>query len=88
MTTAAVSRMLWAALLPDHLPSDASRSTEATSGLATWCLQFTPRVAVLEPLSVSPAVVMELEASTRLFGGQAAADEAARQVQGGGDVRR
>lgn len=62
--------MLWAALLPAALPSDPSRRTEATSGLATWCLQFTPRVAVIEPLSESPAVVMELEASVRLFGGK------------------
>ena len=62
--------MLWAALLPDQLPSDESRRTEATSGLATWCLQFTPRVAVIEPLSESAAVVMELEASIRLFGGK------------------
>jgi len=62
--------MLWAALLPDNLPSNESRRTEATSGLATWCLQFTPRVAVIEPLSESPAVVMEVETSTRLFGGK------------------
>ena len=62
--------MLWAALLPDQLPSDESRRTEATSGLATWCLQYTPRVAVIEALSESPAVVMEVEASTRLFGGK------------------
>lgn len=62
--------MLWAALVPDALPSDESRRTEAWSGLATWCLQFTPRVAVIEPLSESPAVVMELEASVRLFGGK------------------
>ena len=62
--------MLWAALLPDQLPSDESRRTEATSGLAAWCLQFTPRVAVIEPLSGSPAVVMEVEASVRLFGGK------------------
>lgn len=62
--------MLWAALLPDTLPCDESRRTEATSGLATWCLQFTPRVAVIEALSASPAVVMEVEASTRLFGGK------------------
>ena len=62
--------MLWAALLPDNLPSEASRHTEAISGLATWCLQFTPRVAVIEPLSDSPAVVMEVEASVRLFGGK------------------
>ena len=62
--------MLWAALLPASLPSDESRRTEATSGIATWCLQFTPRVAVIEPLSESPAVVMEVEASVRLFGGK------------------
>ena len=62
--------MLWAALLSDKLPSDESRRTEATSGLATWCLQFTPRVAVIEPLSESPAVVMEVESSLRLFGGK------------------
>ena len=62
--------MLWAALLPDQLPSDESRRTEASSGLATWCLQFTPRVAILEALSESPAVVMEVESSVRLFGGK------------------
>jgi protein ImuB len=62
--------MLWAALLPDKLPSDESRRTDAVSGLATWCLQFTPRVAVIEPSSESPAVVMEVEASVRLFGGK------------------
>ena len=62
--------MLWAALLPDNRSSDESRRTEALSGLATWCLQFTPRVAVIEPLSESPAVVMELESSVRLFGGK------------------
>ncbi len=74
--------MLWAALLPDCLPSSesrrtdatgaagAARSTDATSGLAIWCLQFTPRVAVVEALTASPAVVMEVEASTRLFGGK------------------
>ena len=62
--------MLWVALLPDNPPSDESRRTEALSGLATWCLQFTPRVAVIEPLSASPAIVMEVEASVRLFGGK------------------
>jgi protein ImuB len=35
--------------------------------LAWWCLQFTPRVALLEG-----AVVMEWQASERLFGGQRA----------------
>ena len=39
-------------------------------GLAAWCLQFTPRVAVLEAQSEAPAVVMEVEASLRLFGGK------------------
>ena len=67
---ATINLMLWAALLPDQLPSDESRRTDAVSGLATWCLQFTPRVAVIEPLSESPAVVMEVEASVRLFGGK------------------
>ena len=62
--------MLWAALLPDNPSSDESRRTEALSGLATWCLQFTPRVAVIEPLSASPAIVMEVESSVRLFGGK------------------
>lgn len=38
--------------------------------LATWALQFTPRVAVVES-----AVVMELSHSLRLFGGQRALEE-------------
>ncbi|RRH80811.1 DNA polymerase Y family protein [Variovorax beijingensis] len=62
--------MLWAALLPDSLPDDPQPRTEALGGLATWCLQFTPRVAVLEALLQCPAVVMELEQSLRLFGGK------------------
>lgn len=63
--------MLWAALFPDPPTSDEPRRSEAaTSGLSIWCLQFTPRVAVIEPLSTSPAIVMEVEASTRLFGGK------------------
>ena len=62
--------MLWAALLPDALPCSDSARTEALTGLATWCLQFTPRVALVEPVSPAPAVVMELEASVRLFGGK------------------
>jgi protein ImuB len=39
-------------------------STDALQGLATWALQFTPRVAL-----VDEAVVMEVQASVRLFGG-------------------
>jgi protein ImuB len=62
--------MLWAALLPDSLPDDPQPRTEALDGLATWCLQFTPRVAVLEALLQCPAVVMEMEQSLRLFGGK------------------
>ncbi|OWQ93966.1 hypothetical protein CDN99_04395 [Roseateles aquatilis] len=40
---------------------------EAQSGLAVWCLQFTPRVALMED-----AVVMEVAASLRLFRGLSA----------------
>ncbi len=43
---------------------------EAVHTLATWALQFTPRVAVVES-----AVVMELSHSLRLFGGQRALEE-------------
>lgn len=57
--------MLWAALLirPDHdrQPDDQLRA------IATWALQFTPRVAVADG-----AVVMEVEGSIRLFGGRRA----------------
>ena len=80
--------MLWAALLPDKLPSDESRRTDAVSGLATWCLQFTPRVAVIEPLSESPAVVMEVEASVRLFGGKRKLVERVRDEVGDLGVRQ
>ena len=62
--------MLWVALLIDSPSSDASRRTDAVSGLASWALQFTPRVAIAEPRSASPSVVMELAASVRLFGGR------------------
>lgn len=41
--------------------------TEALHLLATWGLQFTPRVAIIDS-----AVVMELSQSVRLFGGHAA----------------
>ncbi|NML44507.1 DNA polymerase Y family protein [Ramlibacter sp. G-1-2-2] len=58
--------MLWAALLPDAQPAGSSPSTEVLHGTATWALQYTPRVAVME----AQAVAMELAASTRLFGGK------------------
>ena len=56
--------MRWSALcLP--VTDDASSSTEsARQALAIWALQFTPRVSVLDE-----AVLMEVEASLRLFGG-------------------
>lgn len=80
--------MLWVALiLPPRPPAPAAEPAappdhpwgicpEAQAGLAVWCLQFTPRVALMED-----AVVMEVEASLRLFRGRAAlqariADEA------------
>jgi protein ImuB len=58
--------MLWAALLPDVDPSSSLPSTDVLNGTATWALQYTPRVAVIE----ASAVALELSASTRLFGGK------------------
>jgi len=59
--------MLWAALLPQAESSNSSQCTnEALHGAALWALQFTPRVAVVE----DSAVVLEVSASTRLFGGR------------------
>ncbi|HEX2011292.1 MAG TPA: DNA polymerase Y family protein [Roseateles sp.] len=71
--------MQWVALListslpPPSPPATRSSPAlpacaEALRGLALWCLQFTPRVAVVEGV----AVVMELESSLRLFRGLAA----------------
>ncbi|MBC7621736.1 MAG: DNA polymerase Y family protein [Candidatus Saccharibacteria bacterium] len=56
--------MLWAALLPDA-PSPDPLRTDTLQGLAVWCLQFTPRVAL-----VQGTVLMEVEGSARLFGGK------------------
>lgn len=61
--------LVWAAL---RLPAEAAcgpteAAASARSGLATWALQFTPRVALRDE-----AVVMELSASVRLFGGKRA----------------
>jgi protein ImuB len=64
--------MYWAALLLDKPPGDASTHDELR-GLATWALQFTPRVAI-----VDEAVCMEVEASLRLFGGKRALQERVR----------
>lgn len=58
--------MWWAALLPSRDPA-APPTTDVQQRLSAWALQFTPRVALLEE-----SVVMEVEASTRLFGGRGA----------------
>jgi protein ImuB len=66
--------LCWMALLPGQAPAP-SPPDEASPGhpgdaplealpLAWWALQFTPRVALLDE-----GVVMELQASQRLFGG-------------------
>ncbi|WP_460552191.1 Y-family DNA polymerase [Comamonas piscis] len=76
---------IWAALLP-HLPRSATSahappacSTETASalpsanvpGLALWAQQFTPRLACVPSDSVfGDALVLELSASERLFGGR------------------
>lgn len=59
--------MLWAALLLSPGSDGLPPPTDALHGLATWALQFTPRVAL-----VDEAVVMDVETSTRLFGGERA----------------
>lgn len=69
--------MLWAALLLP-LDPDGSPPADRLRGVATWALQFTPRVATCEE-----AVLLEVEASTRLFGGRRALRD--RIVQEGGD---
>jgi protein ImuB len=62
--------MLWSALkLPS--PDEPLPSTDAArQALAVWALQFTPRVAIAEE-----AVLLEVAASLRLFGGQVALRE-------------
>ena len=78
--------MWWAALLLPEADDASPSAPEATNAphahgvhgstaarliaLGTWALQFTPRVAEVEG-----AVLMELEASLRLFGGRAALRE-------------
>jgi protein ImuB len=55
--------MHWAALLTDAV-ADNSLPIDRT-GLAVWALQFTPRVACKDQ-----AILLEVEQSLRLFGGQ------------------
>jgi protein ImuB len=71
--------MLWAALLLPNGPDATPPSDDALRGLATWALQFTPRVAVS-----GEAVLLEVEASVRLFGGKRALRD--RVVQEGADL--
>ncbi|MFA7580767.1 translesion DNA synthesis-associated protein ImuA [Castellaniella sp.] len=62
--------MLWAALSLPCTPGATPPPNEALHALAIWALQFTPRVAIADE-----AVVLEAEASTRLFGGRRALHE-------------
>jgi len=59
--------MFWAALRLPPAPEAPLPSAEALSGVATWALQFSPRVALCEE-----AVLLEAQASLRLFGGRRA----------------
>ena len=65
--------MYWAALLLDKPSAAASTHDDELRGIATWALQWTPRVSV-----VDEAVCMEVEASLRLFGGKRALRERVR----------
>lgn len=47
------------------LPRDAAAETEALLGLAGWCMQFTPKVALQFP----EALLLEISGSLKLFGG-------------------
>ena len=66
--------MQWVALSPSPPSSPTPPSSDALTGLATWALQFTPRVAYADE-----AVVLELGASLRLFGGRRALHERLRE---------
>lgn len=59
--------MLWVALLLPLSSDSSPPSDDQLRGLASWALQFTPRVATADE-----AVVMDVEASARLFGGRRA----------------
>ncbi|MBS0468344.1 MAG: DNA polymerase Y family protein [Proteobacteria bacterium] len=66
--------MQWVALSLSTPSDETPPSSDALAGLATWALQFTPRVA-----TVDEAIVLELESSLRLFGGRKALHERLRQ---------
>lgn len=62
--------MLWSALRLPITDDPPSPTDAALQALAVWALQFTPRVAVVEE-----AVLLEVAASLRLFGGRRALRE-------------
>lgn len=59
--------MLWAAACTPAPPTEGAAAAPALAALGHWALQFTPRV-----VRVEEAVLLELRASLRLFGGAAA----------------
>ena len=71
--------MLWAALLLPPGPDNTSPPDDQLRGVSLWALQFTPRTAVVED-----AVVIEVEASTRLFGGKRVLRD--RVIQGASEL--
>lgn len=62
--------MLWSALKLSHTAEPLPASDPALQALAVWALQFTPRVTIVEE-----AVLLEVAASLRLFGGLVALRE-------------
>lgn len=62
--------MLWSALKLSNTDEPPPSTDAALQALAVWALQFTPRVAIAEE-----AVLLEVAASLRLFGGGAALRE-------------
>ena len=62
--------MLWSALKLSNTDEPLASTDAALQALAVWALQFTPRVAIAEE-----AVLLEVAASLRLFGGPAALRE-------------
>lgn len=65
--------MRWLALLRPPTDDPASPTDAAPQALALWALQYTPRVAIADE-----AVLMEVAASLRLFGGWPALRERVR----------
>jgi len=59
--------MHWIALQPQREALPTATLTDPLTALGWWALQFTPKVALLQG-----ALLLEVSASTRLWGGQAA----------------